>query len=54
MLAFTKSQGDLSDAKRSNLSLIIIHSFSKNGYWYKPTDWKNVEITGYFKPVRGI
>ena len=19
------------------------------GYWYKPSDWKNIEITGYFK-----
>jgi hypothetical protein len=19
------------------------------GYWYKPSDWKNVEMTGYFK-----
>ena len=51
MLAFTKSSGDLSDAIRSNLYTYNYSQLSKIGYWYKPTDWKNVEITGYFKPL---
>jgi hypothetical protein len=51
MLAFTKSSGDLSDAIRSNLSTYNYSQLSQIGYWYKPTDWKNVEITGYFKPL---
>jgi hypothetical protein len=50
MLAFTKSAGDLSDAIRSNLSTYNYSQLSQIGYWYKPSDWKNVEITGYFKP----
>jgi hypothetical protein len=51
MLAFTKSSGDLSDAIRSNLSTYNYSQLSQIGYWYKPSDWKNVEITGYFKPL---
>ena len=51
MLAFTKSSGEPSDAIRLNLSTYNYSQLSQTGYWYKPTDWKNVEITGYFKPV---
>ena len=51
MLAFTKSSGSPSDALRSNLSTYNYSQLSQIGYWYKPTDWKNVEITGYFKPI---
>ena len=51
MLAFTKSSGEPSDAIKSNLSSYNYSQLSQTGYWYKPTDWKNVEITGYFKPV---
>jgi hypothetical protein len=51
MLAFTKSSGDLSDAIRSNLSPFNYSQLSQIGYWYKPSDWKNVEITAYFKPL---
>jgi hypothetical protein len=51
MLAFTKSSGEPSDAIRSNLSSYNYSQLSQTGYWYKPTDWKNVEITGYFKPL---
>ena len=51
MLVFTKSSGDLSDAIRSNLSTYNYSQLSQKGYWYKPTDWKNVEITGYFRPL---
>ena len=51
MLAFTKSSGEPSDAIRSNLSTYNYSQLSQTGYWYKPTDWKNVEITGYFKPL---
>ena len=51
MLAFTKSSGEPSDAIRSNLSSYNYSQLSQTGYWYKPTDWKNVEITGYFKAL---
>jgi hypothetical protein len=51
MLAFTKSSGYLSDAIRSNLTTYNYSQLSQIGYWYKPSDWKNVEITGYFKPL---
>jgi hypothetical protein len=51
MLVFTKSCGDFSDAIRSNLSTYNYSQLSQIGYSYKPTDWKNVVITGYFKPL---
>ena len=51
MLAFTKSSGVLSDTIRSNLSTYNYSQLSQLGYWYRPTDWKNVEITGYLKPL---
>jgi len=51
MLVFTKSSGDHSDSIRSNLSTYNYSQLSQKGYWYKPTDWKNLEITGYFRPL---
>lgn len=49
MLAFTKSSGHPSDKLRSNLPTYNYSILAKQGYWYKPSDWKNVEVTGYFK-----
>ena len=49
MLAFTKNSGILSDEARSNLATYDYSELAKTGYWYAPQDWKNVEITGYFK-----
>jgi hypothetical protein len=46
---FTKSAGLLSDNQRSNLATYDYPTLAQTGYWYKPTDWKNVEETGYFK-----
>jgi hypothetical protein len=51
MLAFTKSSGVLTDTIRSNLSTYNYSQLSQIGYWYRPTDWKNLEITGYLKPL---
>ena len=49
MNVFTKSAGLLSDKQRSNLTTYDYSALAQKGYWYKPTDWKNVEATGYFK-----
>ena len=49
MLAFTKNSGILSAETRGNLSTYDYSELAKTGYWYAPQDWKNVEITGYFK-----
>jgi hypothetical protein len=53
---FTKDAGILDDAQilEKNLSKSGIQSWNYSelkeiGYWYKPTDWKNVEITMIFK-----
>jgi hypothetical protein len=52
----TKDAGILPDKveQLNNLSKGKIQSWDyselkKIGYWYKPTDWKNTEMTGYFK-----
>jgi hypothetical protein len=49
MNVFTKSAGILSDQQRSNLATYDYSELARIGHWYKPTDWKNVEVTGYFK-----
>ena len=49
MNVYTKSAGLLSDNQRSNLVTYDYSELAQKGYWYKPTDWKNVEATGYFK-----
>jgi hypothetical protein len=49
MNVYTKSAGLLSDKQRSNLATYDYSALAQKGYWYKPTDWKNVEATGYFK-----
>ena len=49
MLAFTKSSGITSDESRSNLPTYDYSELAQTGYFYKPTDWKNVEITIYVK-----
>lgn len=49
ILSFTKSSGHPSDKLRSNLPTYNYSKLAEQGYWYKPSDWKNVEVTGYFK-----
>jgi hypothetical protein len=49
MLAFTKSAGLLSNDARGNLPTYDYSELAQIGHWYKPTDWKNTEMTGYFK-----
>jgi hypothetical protein len=49
MNVFTKSAGLLSDKQRSNLATYDYSALAQKGYWHQPTDWKNVEATGYFK-----
>jgi hypothetical protein len=49
MLAFTKSSGFPSDEVRSSLPTYDYSRLAQIGYFYKPTDWKNVEITIYVK-----
>ncbi len=49
MLAFTKSSGLPSDEVRSSLPTYDYSRLAQTGYFYKPTDWKNVEITIYVK-----
>jgi hypothetical protein len=49
MLAFTKSSGFPSDEVRSSLPTYDYSRLAQTGYFYKPTDWKNVEITIYVK-----
>ena len=41
---------DSGDFRRKDGMDTYNHSIIETrGYWYKPSDWKNVEITGYFK-----
>ena len=49
MLTFTKSSEHPSDKIRSNLPTYNYSQLAEKGYWYKPSDWKNVEVTGYFR-----
>jgi len=49
MLAFTKSSGLPSDEVRSSLPTYDYSRLSQIGHFYKPTDWKNMEITIYVK-----
>ena len=49
MLVFPKSAGLLSDDARGKLSTYDFSELAQIGHWYKPTDWKNTEMTGYFK-----
>jgi hypothetical protein len=49
MLAFTKSSGLPSDEVRSSLPTYDYSRLAQTGYFYKPTDWKNIEITVYVK-----
>ena len=49
MLAFTKDSGFPSDEVRSTLPTYDYSKLTQTGYWYKPTDWKNLEITMYVK-----
>ena len=49
VLAFTKSSGLPSDEVRSSLPTYDYSILAQTGYFYKPTDWKNVEITIYVK-----
>ncbi|HEX2305348.1 MAG TPA: discoidin domain-containing protein [Nitrososphaeraceae archaeon] len=49
MLAFTKSSGFPSDEVRSSLPTYDYSRLAQTGYFYKPTDWKNIEITIYVK-----
>lgn len=47
MYTFTKNAGLLSDVVRASLPTYDYSKLSQIGYFYKPTDWKNVEITIY-------
>ena len=49
MLAFTKSSGITSDESRASLPTYDYSKLAQTGYFYKPTDWKNIEITIYVK-----
>ncbi len=49
MLAFTKSSGFPSDEVRSSLPTYDYSRLAQTGYFYKPADWKNIEITIYVK-----
>jgi hypothetical protein len=49
MDVFTKSAGLLSDQQRSNFATYDYSELARVGYWLQPSDWKNIEITGYFK-----
>lgn len=49
MLVFPKSTGLLSNDARGNLPTYDYSELAQIGHWYRPTDWKNTEMTGYFK-----
>jgi hypothetical protein len=49
MDVFTKSAGLLSDQQRSNFATYDYSELDRIGYWLQPSDWKNIEATGYFK-----
>jgi hypothetical protein len=36
-----------------NMETYSFTELSKKGYWYKPTDWKNVEVTGEYLYKKG-
>ena len=38
----------LSSDIRGNLPTYDFSELAQIGHWYKPTDWKNTEMTGYF------
>ena len=38
---------------KRNMETYNFTELSKKGYWYKPTDWKNVEITGEYLYKKG-
>lgn len=47
MSIWTKGSGEFRQQEKMDT---YNHSIIKaRGYWYKPSDWKNVEMTGYFK-----
>lgn len=47
MSIWTKGSGEFrQQEKMDTYNHSIIEA---RGYWYKPSDWKNVEMTGYFK-----
>ena len=39
---------------KGNMETYNFTELSKKGYWYKPSDWKNVEITGEYLYKKGI
>jgi hypothetical protein len=49
MDVFTKGAGLLSDQQRSNFATYDYSELDRVGYWLQPSDWKNIEVTGYFK-----
>ena len=49
MDVFTKSAGLLSNDQRSSFATYDYSELSRVGYWLQPSDWKNIEVTGYFK-----
>ena len=49
MYAFMKSSGLLSDEVRGSLPTYDYSELAQKGYFYKPTDWKNLEVTMYAK-----
>jgi F5/8 type C domain-containing protein len=49
MDVFTKSAGLLSDQQRSSFATYDYSELDRIGYWLQPSDWKNIEATGYFK-----
>lgn len=41
------------DYPKRNMTTYNYTELSKRGYWYNPTDWKNVEITGEYLYKKG-
>jgi hypothetical protein len=44
---WTRDSGDFRN--KSGMDTYNHSIIEARGYWYKPSDWKNVEMTGYFK-----
>jgi hypothetical protein len=44
---WTKGSGDF--RQKSGMDTYNQSIIAARGFWYKPSDWKNTEITGYFK-----
>jgi hypothetical protein len=44
---WTKGSGDF--RQKSGMDTYNQSIIEARGFWYKPSDWKNTEITGYFK-----